>query len=152
MRPPTQRKSSVSFKNLPTGLGKRANIRSWRTGSLWTITWAGRIMTRRSNTATRFLSWTKTIFKTRSTWCALLVKFAQAFPDSAYANQAMGIAATAYQQAQNTPKMLEVANGLLTKNPNDVGMLLLLSDYYGEKGEQLDKAESYAKKALTTLE
>ena len=64
----------------------------------------------------------------------------------------MGIAATAYQQAQNTPKMLEVANGLLTKNPNDVGMLLLLSDYYGEKGEQLDKAESYAKKALTTLE
>ena len=83
---------------------------------------------------------------------ALLVKFAQAFPDSAYANQAMGIAATAYQQAQNTPKMLEVANGLLAKNPNDVGMLLLLSDYYGEKGEQLDKAESYAKKAVTTLE
>ena len=83
---------------------------------------------------------------------ALLVKFAQAFPDSAYANQAMGIAATAYQQAQNTPKMLEVANGLLTKNPNDVGMLLLLSDYYGEKGGQLDKAESYAKKAVTTLE
>lgn len=83
---------------------------------------------------------------------AFLVKFAQAFPNSAYANQAMGIAATAYQQAQNTPKMLEVANGLLAKNPNDVGMLLLLSDYYGEKGEQLDKAESYAKKAVATLE
>jgi tetratricopeptide (TPR) repeat protein len=83
---------------------------------------------------------------------ALLVKFAQAFPDSTYANQALGIAATAYQQAQNTPKMLEVANGLLAKNPNDVGMLLLLSDYYGEKGEQLDKAESYAKKATTALE
>ncbi|HEY6945137.1 MAG TPA: hypothetical protein VI431_08345, partial [Candidatus Acidoferrum sp.] len=72
---------------------------------------------------------------------ALLVKFAQAFPDSAHANQALGVAATAYQQAQNTPKMLEVANGLLAKDPNDIGMLLLLSDYYGEKGEQLDKAE-----------
>jgi tetratricopeptide (TPR) repeat protein len=82
----------------------------------------------------------------------LLVKFAQAFPDSAYANQALGVAATAYQQAQNTPKMLEVASGLLAKDPNDVGMLLLLSDYYGEKGEQLDKAEAYAKKAISTLE
>jgi tetratricopeptide (TPR) repeat protein len=82
----------------------------------------------------------------------LLVRFAQAFPDSEFANQALGVAATAYQQAQNTPKMLEVANGLLAKDPNDVGMLLLLSDYYGEKGEQLDKAESYAKKAISTLE
>jgi len=83
---------------------------------------------------------------------ALLVKFAQAFPDSVFANQALGVAATAYQQAQNTPKMLEVATGLLAKDPNDIGMLLLLSDYYGEKGEQLDKAESYAKKAISTLE
>lgn len=83
---------------------------------------------------------------------ALLVRFAQAFPDSAFANQALGVAATAYQQAQNTAKMLEVANGLLAKDPNDVGMLLLLSDYYGEKGDQLDKAETYAKKAISTLE
>lgn len=82
----------------------------------------------------------------------LLVKFAKAFPDSAFATQALGIAATAYQQAQNTAKMLEVANGLLAKDPTDVGMLLLLSDYYGEKGEQLDKAETYAKKAISTLE
>jgi tetratricopeptide (TPR) repeat protein len=82
----------------------------------------------------------------------LLVKFAKAFPDSAFASQALGIAATAYQQAQNTSKMLEVANGLLAKDSNDVGMLLLLSDYYGEKGEQLDKAETYAKKAISTLE
>ena len=83
---------------------------------------------------------------------ALLVRFAQMFPDSPYASQALGVAATAYQQAQNAPKMLEVANGLLTKDPNNVGMLLLLSDYYGEKGEQLDKAETYAKKAVSVLE
>jgi hypothetical protein len=83
---------------------------------------------------------------------ALLVKFAQAFPDSQFANQALGVAATAYQQAQNTAKMLEVANGLLAKNPNNVGMLLLLSDYYGERGEQLDKAETYAKKVSSLLE
>jgi len=83
---------------------------------------------------------------------ALLVKFGQAFPDSTYANQALGVAATDYQRTQNTAKMLEVANGVLAKDPNDVGMLLLLSDHYGEKGEQLDKAETYAKKAISSLE
>ena len=83
---------------------------------------------------------------------ALLARFAQIFPDSPYANQALGVAATAYQQAQNAPKMLEVANGLLAKDPNNLGMLLLLSDYYGERGEQLDKAETYAKKAISVLE
>lgn len=81
----------------------------------------------------------------------LLTHFAQLFPDSPYANQALGVAATSYQQAQNVPKMLEVANGLLAKDPNNIGMLLLLSDYYSEKGEQLDKAESSAKKAITLL-
>jgi tetratricopeptide (TPR) repeat protein len=83
---------------------------------------------------------------------ALLVRFAQMFPDSAYADQAMGVAAASYQQAQNAPKMLEAANGLLAKDPNNVGMLILLADYYGEKGEQLDKAETSAKKAVAVLD
>jgi tetratricopeptide (TPR) repeat protein len=78
-----------------------------------------------------------------------LVRFAQSFPDSPYANVAMGVAATSYQQAQNVPKMLETADGLLAKDPNNLGMLLLLSDYYSEKGEQLGKAEEYAKKAAS---
>src|SRR5580700_6360050 len=82
---------------------------------------------------------------------ASLTRFAQLYPDSQYANQALGVAATSYQQAQNVPKMLEVANGLLAKDPNNIGMLLLLSDYYSEKGEQLDKAEASAKKAITLL-
>jgi tetratricopeptide (TPR) repeat protein len=82
---------------------------------------------------------------------ALLTKYAQTFPDSPYANQALGVAATSYQQAQNAPKMLEVASGLLAKDPNNLGMLLLLSDYYSEKGEQLDKADAYAKKAIAVL-
>jgi tetratricopeptide (TPR) repeat protein len=81
----------------------------------------------------------------------LLTQFAQLFPDSPFANQALGVAATSYQQAQNVPKMLEVANGLLAKDPNSIGMLLLLSDYYSEKGDQLDKAEASAKKAVTLL-
>src|SRR2546425_5748997 len=82
----------------------------------------------------------------------LLTRFAQIFPDSPYANQALGVAATSYQQAQNAPKMLEVANGLLAKDPSNLGMLLLLSDYYCDKADQLAKAETYAKKALSVLD
>ncbi len=83
---------------------------------------------------------------------ALLTRFAQLFPDSPYADQALGVAAASYRQTQNTPKMLEVANGLLAKDPSNLGMLILLSDYYSEKGEQLDKAEAYAKKAVSVVE
>jgi tetratricopeptide (TPR) repeat protein len=82
---------------------------------------------------------------------ALLTRFAQIFPDSPYTNQAMGVAATSFLQAQNAPKMLEVATGLLAKDPNNLGMLLLLSDYFCDKVDQLAKAETYAKKAISLL-
>jgi tetratricopeptide (TPR) repeat protein len=82
----------------------------------------------------------------------LLARFAKIFPDSPYANQALGVAATSYAQAQNTPKMLEVANGLLAKDPDNLGMLLVLSDYYCDKPDQLAKAETYAKKAISLLD
>ncbi|HYL10785.1 MAG TPA: hypothetical protein VEU31_08615 [Candidatus Acidoferrales bacterium] len=78
----------------------------------------------------------------------LLARFAAAFPDSSYALPAMEIAATSYQQAQNYPKMLETANRILDRDADNLSMLILLSDYYSEKGEQLDKAEGYAKKAI----
>jgi tetratricopeptide (TPR) repeat protein len=81
-----------------------------------------------------------------------LLRFARIFPDSPYALPAMGVAATSFQQAQNTAKMLEVANAIIAKDANNLGMLLLVSDYYGEKGEQLDKAESYAQKAAAGAE
>jgi tetratricopeptide (TPR) repeat protein len=83
---------------------------------------------------------------------ALLVRFAQLFPESPFANQALGVAAASYRQTQNTAKMLSVANDLLAKDPDNLGMLLLLADYYSEKGEQLDKAEAYAKKSVSLLE
>ncbi len=77
----------------------------------------------------------------------LLVRYATMFPDSPNSVQALGAAAVTYQQVQNRPKMLETANAALAKDPNDLGMLLLLADDYSEKGDQLDKAEAYAKKA-----
>jgi tetratricopeptide (TPR) repeat protein len=80
---------------------------------------------------------------------ALLVRFANLFPDSPNAGQALGAAAVSYQQAQNRPKMLETANSALAKDADNIGILLLLADDYSEKGEQLDKAEAYAKKAAS---
>jgi tetratricopeptide (TPR) repeat protein len=79
----------------------------------------------------------------------LLVRFANLYPDSPNAGLALGAATVTYQQAQNRPKMLETANSALAKDPDNVGILLLLADDYSEKGEQLDKAEAYAKKAAT---
>lgn len=82
---------------------------------------------------------------------AYLTRYASDCPESAYATQALEIAATSYQEAQQYPKMLEVANRLLAKDPNDLSMLILLSDYYSAKGEQLDKAEGYGNKAIALL-
>jgi tetratricopeptide (TPR) repeat protein len=75
------------------------------------------------------------------------VRFAKMYPGTPEAEQALTMAASAYQQMQNRAKMQEVANDALAKDPDDIGMLLLLADDYSEKGDQLAKAEEYAKKA-----
>jgi len=75
------------------------------------------------------------------------VRFAKMYPGTPQGEQALTMAASAYQAAGNRAKMQEIANGALAKKPDDIGMLLLLADDYSEKGDQLDKAESYAKKA-----
>jgi len=92
-------------------------------------------------------------FQTRdpASKAALLERFAAAFPDSPYAINAQALVAAAYQQAQNYPKMLEYAEKLLARDANNIGMLLLLADHFSERGEQLDKAEQYGKKALDLL-
>jgi len=77
----------------------------------------------------------------------MFVRFSKIFPESPNAERAMTMAAFSYQQAQNRPKMVEAANGVLAKDPDNIGILLLLADDYSEKNEQLDKAETYAKKA-----
>ncbi len=82
---------------------------------------------------------------------ALLERFAAAFPDSPYTANAQTLIASAYQEAQNYPKMLNYGQKILAGDPKNLSMLLLLSDYLSERGEQLDKAEGYAKKALDLL-
>ncbi len=80
------------------------------------------------------------------------LRFAKMYPDTPEGEQALTMAASSYQQAQNRPKMQEIANSVLQKDPNNIGMLLLLADDYAEKGDQLDKADSYAKKAASLVD
>ena len=81
----------------------------------------------------------------------LLERYAKAFPDSPNTLAVREQTAIAYQQAQNTPKMLDTAQSILAKDPNDISMLLLLADNWSESGQQLDKAAADAKKALELL-
>jgi len=82
---------------------------------------------------------------------ALLLRYAAAFPDSSYTEQSLAYAAVAYQQAQNYPKMLETAQGLLAKDPNNVDMLVLLADYDSDAGKDLKTAQADAQKAVDIL-
>jgi hypothetical protein len=82
----------------------------------------------------------------------LLEGYAKAFPDSPYTLGVREQTAIAYQQAQNTPKMIETAQDILTKDPNNISMLILLADNWSENGQHLDQAATDAKKALDLLE
>jgi tetratricopeptide (TPR) repeat protein len=84
---------------------------------------------------------------------ALLERFAAAFPDSPYVTNVEESEAFAYQQAQNYPKMLDTAQKLIAADPNNFTMLVLLADYWSERGQaaDMDKAEASAKKALDLL-
>jgi tetratricopeptide (TPR) repeat protein len=79
-------------------------------------------------------------------------RFGNIYAGTPAGDQAITMAAASYQQAQNRPKMLEVANSAIAKDANNIGMLLLLADDYSERGEQLDKAEAYAKKAASLID
>jgi tetratricopeptide (TPR) repeat protein len=81
----------------------------------------------------------------------LFERYVAIFPDSPYTPTAREQTAVAYQQAQNTPKMLEAAQNILAADPNDISMLLLLADFWSDGGQQLEKAAANAQKALDLL-
>ena len=82
---------------------------------------------------------------------ALFERYVNAFPDSPYTITVREQTAVAYQQAQETPKMLDTALRILAADPNNISMLLLVSDYWSENNQQLDKAAADAQLALDQL-
>jgi tetratricopeptide (TPR) repeat protein len=83
----------------------------------------------------------------------LMERYAAAFPDSPYTKDARDNAAFAYMQAQKNDKAVDAAQKNLAADPDDLSMLLLLADYWSDKGTpaQLDKAAQYAQKTLDAL-
>jgi len=81
----------------------------------------------------------------------MLERFVRAFPDSPYAFAGATLAADAYRQARQGPKMVAFADKVLQRDPNHFGMLVQLADYWVEGREQYDKAIQYATKALEIL-
>jgi len=82
---------------------------------------------------------------------ALFERYVTSFPDSPYTTTVREQTAIAYQQAQDTAKMLDTAQRILAADPNNISMLLLLSDYWTENGKELDKAAADAQLALDLL-
>jgi tetratricopeptide (TPR) repeat protein len=82
---------------------------------------------------------------------ALMQRYVAAFPDSQYTAQAEILAPVSYQQAKNFPKMIDAANAVLARDPNNIVVLLLLADYYSEGGQHLDLALADAKQALAAV-
>jgi hypothetical protein len=82
---------------------------------------------------------------------ALFERYVTAFPDSQYTAVVREQTAIAYQQAQQIPKMLDTAQRILAADPNNISMLLLLSDYWTDNGQQLDRAVADAQQALDLL-
>jgi tetratricopeptide (TPR) repeat protein len=82
---------------------------------------------------------------------ALFERYVTMFPDAQYTPAVREQTAIAYQQAQQIPKMLDTAQRILVTDPNNISMLLLLSDYWTENGQQLDKAAADAQQALDLL-
>lgn len=81
-----------------------------------------------------------------------LVRFAKMYPGTSQGQQALMLAASDYEKAGDRDKMQEMANRALAEDPNNIDMMLLLADDYSEKGDQLDKADGYAKKAITVVD
>jgi len=79
-------------------------------------------------------------------------RFGKMYAGTPEGAQAFTMAVASYQQAQNRAKMLDVANKALTLDPDNISMLLLLADDFSQHSDQLDKAETYAKKAATLVD
>jgi TolA-binding protein len=83
---------------------------------------------------------------------AALERFLAAFPDSAYAMNAQMVVAAMYQQSQQFDQMQAFAGRVLERDADNYAMLLLLADFWSERGEQLDQAEAYAARGLELLD
>ena len=81
----------------------------------------------------------------------LLESYSIAFADSPYAEPAQTLVADSYRRMREYDKMTAFAQQVLEKDPENVGMLLLLADDGSDRGVNLKQAGEYARKALEAI-
>jgi len=82
---------------------------------------------------------------------ALLERFVAVFPDSPFAGDAQLLVADAHGQAGNLARKVAFAEKVLSRDPDNVNMLVALAEHFAAQGEQVERAEQYARKALRLL-
>jgi len=86
-----------------------------------------------------------------ATRAALLERFVAVFPESPFAADAELLVTDAYGQAGNLARKVAFAEKVLARNPDNSNMLVALADHFAAQGEQLERAEQYARKALRLI-
>ncbi len=82
---------------------------------------------------------------------AALERFLELFPESAYLKHAFVATTFAYQQQGNTAKMLEWGTRALEADPDQVSVLVVVTDALSEGGQDLERAEQLANQLLSLL-
>lgn len=77
---------------------------------------------------------------------ALFERYIDAFADSGYLPAAYQVCFGAYQRAGDADKVLEVGEGALAKNPDNLLVILLVADGLSELGKHLERAEALAQR------
>lgn len=85
------------------------------------------------------------------TRAALLERFVAAFPESPYVGDAQLVITDSYGQAGNLSRKVAFAEKVLSRDPDNVNMLVALAEHFAAQGEQLERAEQYARKALRLI-
>ena len=78
----------------------------------------------------------------------LIERFAPAFPRSRFEEPLSQLALASLQELKDTPRAIAFGENSLKQNPDSVPTLLLLANTYIEDSKTLDKAVTYASKAV----
>lgn len=86
-----------------------------------------------------------------ATRAALLERFVATFPESPFVGDSQLMITDAYGQAGNLGRKVAFAEKVLSRDADNVNMLVALAEHFAAQGEQLERAEQYARKALRLI-
>jgi tetratricopeptide (TPR) repeat protein len=82
---------------------------------------------------------------------AMLERYLAAFPNSPFNSDAQVVITDSYDQAREPARKVAFAQKVLSREPDNFRMLVVLADHWATQREQLETAEQYARKALQLI-